>query len=220
MSKYQKPYRTRLILGVICLIAGIAFMFHSFLELRLNPVIRPASYKSYADFGQASYEQLHTKLSEKAALVFAIVDFEIEKEFLLAFLKKGQEMDEREYILVSNEAQWTDYLSQNYSFKGVVPTEDSLESDSFVSPTYIVLIKQQDVFDANINLNLGAESKPEYQIYNFVNVAISKERPSPYKCPNRKRAFQMKSVEDLECFQVAMEKRVNRKRNRCRYKVF
>lgn len=213
MSVTKKPYRMRLILGVICLIAGIAFMIHSFLELRLNPVVRPTSYSNFEAFGGSAYQQLHAKLSEKAALIFAVADFEAEKDFLLGFIKMGQEMDQREYILVSNEVAWTDALSQAYSFKGIVPTEDSLESDSFVSPTYIVLLKQQDGFNHNIDLNLGAESKPEYQTYHFMSIPISKVQPSAYKCPNRKRAFQLQSMEDVECFQVMMEKRVNRKRN-------
>jgi hypothetical protein len=213
MSVTKKPYRMRLILGVICLIAGIVFMIHSFIELRLNPVIKPTNYESFADFGSASYKQLHAKLSEKAALVFAVSDFSTEKDFLLGFLKAGQEMDQREYILISNNAEWKDGLSQNFSFKGVAPTEDSLDSDSFVAPTYIVLVRQQDAIQQDTNLQLGPESAPEYQTYHFMNIAISKEQPHAYKCPNRKRAFELKSMEDLECFQVMMEKRVNRQRN-------
>jgi hypothetical protein len=213
MSFATKAYKVRLVLGFICLIAGIAFMAHSFLEPKVSPIIKPSVFKDYKHLGAISYRQLHPKLSEKAILVFVVNDFSTEKDIILGALESGQKLDEREYILITNENSWSTILSQEFSFKGISPTEEALESDSFVAPTYVVLIHQQDYFTKPpVELNLGAEFKAEYQTYTLVNLEIAKTGAGSFKCPNRKRAFLLKSETDLDCFQLWMEKLVYRKR--------
>ncbi len=212
MPSTKKVRRIRLALGVICLLAGIAFMAHSFLEPKPSPILKPSIISSQNEFGKNAYKLLLAKLPEKAILVFSISDFSAEKDFVLGFLLAGQENDQREYILTSFVPTWGDELKAGMTFIGKPLTEETSELESSVAPTYVVLREKQDS-TSNIDLNIEDENG-EYQQYSFIITPVSSDGPSNIKCPSRKDAFLLQSIADLDCFRLWIEKNIYRQRHK------
>ncbi|MCB0348676.1 MAG: hypothetical protein KDD37_07560 [Bdellovibrionales bacterium] len=211
MPRTKKIYRIRFVLGLVCLLAGIAFMVHSFLEPKPSPILKPTIFDTETTFGADSYSLLLAKLSEKAILVFYVEDFSKEKDFIVGFLKKGFEEDQREYILKSMVPTWNQELNQSINFSGKPLTEESSDLDTSVAPTYVVLVNKSDMLK---DLQLDPDSTGEYQEYHFIGMSVSAAGPSAIKCTSRKEAFLLKSLSDLDCFQLWMEKNIYRQRHR------
>lgn len=212
MPLTKKVYRIRLFLGVVCLLTGIAFMVHSFLEPKPSPILKPTLIETADGFGVNAYKLLLAKLPEKAILVFNISDFATEKYFILGFLRAGQESDQREYILTSTLPSWDEELRSSMAFTGRPLTEEASELESSVAPTYILLREKQN-FMNDVIIEIEDEHG-EYQKYNFILTPVSAIGPSNIKCLSRKHAFLLQSMADLDCFQLWAEKNIYRQRNK------